>query len=129
MPVTQLSPLALPGRRYGSFSGRAPTPPVSVPITQLQPGGWGGRRYGSFAGRAGSTFPTQFAGLRTFYGGVVVDLCLVAESDAPGSMGGVLKLDKNGTLYAVYLVDPSDPNASSVRIETTTGVQSVRLKT
>lgn len=77
----------------------------------------------------GSVFPTQYAGLRTFYGGTVKELCLVAESDAPTGMGGVLKVDKNGTIYAVYLVDTSDGNASSVRMQTSTGVKAIRLKT
>lgn len=76
-----------------------------------------------------SGFPTQFAGLRTFYSGAVKELCLVAEADAPAGMGGVIKIDKNGTLYAVYLVETTDPDASPVRVKTSTGVKSVRLKT
>jgi hypothetical protein len=71
----------------------------------------------------------QFLGLRAFYHGVVNDLCLVAEADAPAGMGGVVKLRKNGATYAVYLVDPADPNATPVRIRTTTAVQAVRVKT
>jgi hypothetical protein len=59
----------------------------------------------------------------------VRDLCLVAEADAPGSMGGVIKVDKNGTRYVVYLVETTDPNASPVRIQTSTGVKAIRAKT
>lgn len=78
---------------------------------------------------SGPVFPTQFSGLRTFYGGTMKELCLVAEGDAPSSMGGVLKVDKNGTIYAVYLVETSDTDASSVRIRTSTGTKAIRLKT
>lgn len=78
---------------------------------------------------SGPVFPTQYSGLRVFYGGTVKELCLVAEVDAPSGMGGVLKVDKNGTLYAVYLVDTTDGDASSVRINTSSGIKAVRLKT
>lgn len=127
MVYSQLSPVGVPGRRYGSFAGRGPV--VETRKTQLQPGAWPGRRYGSFAGRTASLFPTQYLGLRCYFQSAVQDLCLVAEADAPSGMGGVIKLDKNGTLYAVYLVDTSDPNASPVRVRTTTGTYAVRFKT
>ena len=74
-------------------------------------------------------FPTQFSGLRTFYNSAVRELCLVAEGDAPSGMGGVLKVDKNGTKYAVYLVETSDGDASNIRIRTSTGTKAIRLKT
>ena len=77
----------------------------------------------------GGGFPTQFSGLRTYYGGAVRELCLVAEADAPTGMGGVIKIDKGGTLYAVYLVETSDPDATPVRVRTTTGTKAVRIKT
>lgn len=76
-----------------------------------------------------SSFPTQFAGLRTFYGGTVKELCLVAVADAPTGMGGRLLVNKNGTTLCVYLVETTDPNASSVRVQTTAGTKSIRLKT
>lgn len=75
------------------------------------------------------SFPTQFAGLRTYYNSAVRELCLVAEADAPSGMGGVLKVDKNGTKYAVYLVETSDGDASNVRVRTSTGTKAIRLKT
>lgn len=74
------------------------------------------------------SFPTQYAGLR-YQGGSVKELCLVAIADAPTGQGGVWKINKGGVDYAVYLVDTSDPNASGVRIQTTTGTKSARLKT
>src|SRR3990170_4101410 len=115
MPFTQLVPNALPGRRYGSFSGKTPSSlhPVGI-ITQLMPGALPGARYSSFAGKP--SFPAQFSGLRTYYSGAVKELCLVAEADAPAGMGGVMKIDKNGTKYAVYLVETTDVVASFVRI-------------
>lgn len=76
-----------------------------------------------------TAFPTQFFGFRTFYNAAVREFSLVAEADAPTGMGGVLKIDKNGTKYAVYLVETTDPNASNVRIQTTTGIKALRLKT
>ncbi len=75
------------------------------------------------------SFPTQFSGLRTYYGGAVRELCLVAIADAPTGMGGVIKIDKGGTLYAVYLVETSDPDATPVRVRTTTGTKAIRRKT
>lgn len=77
----------------------------------------------------GGPFPTQFRGFRIFHDGGVVELCLVATADAPAAMGGQLRLRKNGTTYAVYLVETSDPNASSVRIRTTTGTKAIRIYT
>lgn len=77
----------------------------------------------------GGPFPTQFSGLRTYYGGAVQELCLVAVADAPTGMGGQMFIDKNGTTLALYLVETSDPDASSVRISTSAGTKSIRLKT
>jgi hypothetical protein len=76
-----------------------------------------------------SSFPTQFGGLRTYYSGAVRELCLVAEADAPTGMGGVLKVNKNGTDYAVYLVETSSPEASHIRVYTTSGAKAIRVKT
>jgi hypothetical protein len=70
---------------------------------------------------------TEFDGLKVFYSGVVVDLSLVAEADAPAGMGGVLKINKNGTIYAVYLVETTDPEASNVRIRTSTGTKAIKV--
>ena len=75
------------------------------------------------------TFPTQFFGLRAYYHGAVQDLCLVALADAPAGMGGVPRVRKGGTDYAVYLVETSDSNASPIRIRTSAGVKAIRQKT
>lgn len=73
-----------------------------------------------------SGFPVQYSGLRYFLG-TVRELCLVALGDAPA--GPQWRIRKNGTDYAVYLVDTTDPNASQVRIETGAGIKSARFKT
>ena|SRR3990167_5707145 len=77
----------------------------------------------------GGVFPSQFFGLKAYYQATVHDLCLVAEADAPGSMGGVLTVNKNGTLYAVYLVETTDPNASPCYLRTSSGTKAIREKT
>jgi hypothetical protein len=74
----------------------------------------------------GSAFPAQIAGLRYFLG-TVKELCLVALADAP--TGDQVRIRKGGTTYALYLVDPADPNASEIRIRTSGGTKAVRLKT
>lgn len=74
-------------------------------------------------------FPTQYDGLKVYSQNGTESLCLVAEADAPSGMGGVLKFRKNSTTYAIYLVATSDPNASPVRVRTTTGIKAIRLKT
>lgn len=76
----------------------------------------------------GGGFPTQYSGLR-YFNGTVRELSLVALADAPTGMGGQWRVRKGGTDYAVYLVETSDPNASGVRIRTSTGVKAARLKT
>ena len=73
--------------------------------------------------------PTFYSGLRVYYKGAVYELALVALADQATGMGGVPRIQKNGTTYAIYLVETTDPNASNVRIKTTTGVKSIRLKT
>jgi hypothetical protein len=76
-----------------------------------------------------SAFPTQYAGLRAYYGGSVRELCLVAAADANTGMGAAPMVRKGGTTYAVYLVEITDPNATPVRIRTSTGTKAIRVKT
>lgn len=104
-----------------SFAGGASSAPAAGLRSLLDSVGYG-------IGQGGAS-PTQFAGLRVFYAGAVRELSLVAAADAPSGMGGVVTINKNGVLYAVYLVETTDANASSVRIRTTTGIKAVRLKT
>ena len=79
-----------------------------------------------FPGLGAPSFPAQIAGLR-FFAGTIKELCMVALADAPS--GDQVRIRKNGTDYAVYLVDTTDPNASQVRIRTSDGVKAIRLKT
>ena len=74
-------------------------------------------------------FPTQFSGFEVIYAGVVRPLSLVAEANAPAGMGGVLKMRIAGQTYACYLVEIGDDHASNLRVKTTTGIKSIRLKT
>lgn len=89
---------------------------ITLRDTTVAPGGGGG------------PFPTQYAGLR-YFSGSVRELCMVAEADAPSGMGGVWKVRKGATTYVVYLVETTDPDASNVRVRTTTGTKAARLKT
>lgn len=80
------------------------------------------------AGRSAG-FPTQYAGFDVIYQGELNHICLVAEADAPGGMGGVLKVRINGVNYAMYLVEEGDAHASDLRVRTSTGTKAIRLKT
>lgn len=71
-------------------------------------------------------FPTQYPGLRFFHGSTQ-SLCLVATADAPA--GDRLTIRKGGTDYALYLVDTTDPDASTIRIQTAEGIRAIRLLT
>lgn len=85
--------------------------------------------YFTWTNGGGGGFPTQYSGLRTYYHSAVQDLCLVAEADANTGMGGAIVINKNGTNYAVYLVETTDPDASPIRVQTTTGIKAIRVKT
>lgn len=108
------------------------SPPILLPIgaTPSTPAGVRGIPFFLFGtGAVPGGFPTQYAGLRVWDDGAVKELCLVATADAPAGMGGQLRIRKGGTTLAVYLVETTDPNASRVRLRTTTGTKAARLKT
>lgn len=86
---------------------------------------WSSSWGGSWASSWGAMFPVQIPGLRVFNGSVL-DLCMVAVADAPT---GHLRIRKDDTNYAVYLVATDDENASPVRIQTPAGIKAIRLKT
>lgn len=96
------------------YAGASPSTDIILRDPTAVPSGGGG-------------FPTQFPGLRVYYGGAVRSLCMVAVADAP--TGDTPMVHKNGTTYAVYLVDTTDPNASSVRLRTNDGTKAIRLLT
>lgn len=81
------------------------------------------------AAGGGGGGPTEFFGLRSYYHGAVQDLALIAAADGITGMGGIPMVRKNGTTYAVYLVETTDPNASPIRVRTTTGIKAIRQKT
>jgi len=62
-----------------------------------------------------------------YFDGAVQELALVTPSDLPA--GDRFIVNKNGTLYAAWLVDVSDPNASPVRIMTSEGLKAFRKYT
>ena len=74
-------------------------------------------------------FPTQYSGLRVWYGAVAHDLCLVAAADYHAGMGGAPMLKTPADVKAIYLVETTDPNASPIRIQTSAGIKAVRVKT
>lgn len=84
---------------------------------------------GYSVGLAATGFPTQYSGLKVYYNGAIRELCLVAVADAPAGMGAAPRISKGGVTYAVYLVETTDPDATPVRLRTTTGTKSVRRKT
>jgi hypothetical protein len=80
--------------------------------------------------RPGSgSFPTQHDGLLYWDGVVWKSLCLVAEADAAVGMGAAPLVEAAGVFYSPYVVETTDPNASPVFVETTTGWHSIRFKT
>lgn len=114
-PQNVLQSYVVPALAAVSFALTTYTAPTYMNVGwELTPGGGG--------------FPTQYSGLRYFHG-TVKELSLVALADAPTGMGGQWRIRKGGVDYAVYLVETSDPNASGVRIRTSTGTKAARLKT
>ena len=113
-PAQALSVYTTPALNAVNFALVSYTVPTYMDIGwELLPGGGG--------------FPTQYSGLRVYYGGAVRSLCLVAVADAP--TGDTPMVRKGGTTYAVYLVDTTDPDASSVRLRTNDGTKAIRLLT
>jgi len=76
-----------------------------------------------------AAFPTQYGFLSVRKTGSTIILCAVGTADAPAGMGGQLRVYKGGATYSLYLVETTDPNASPLRIQTSTGIKAVRLKT
>lgn len=78
-----------------------------------------------FLGALGGVTPAT-TGLRIKTTSGIIELTLVAVASAVASMGGAPMIRKNGTTYALYLVETTDPNASPVRIKTSTGIKAIR---
>lgn len=77
----------------------------------------------------GSSFPTQYPGLRIWHSGAVVSLCVVATGDAPTGLGGQPRIYMDGVVRALYLVATSDPDASPVRMRVGGVTRAVRRLT
>ena len=70
---------------------------------------------------------TEYAGLRVAYSGSTHQLAMVPVADAPTGLGGIIKITKGTEVYALWIVDTSDGDASHVRVQMPIGVKSVRL--
>lgn len=79
-----------------------------------------------FLGAANSGVTPATTGLRLKTGSGIIELTLVAAGAAVPAMGGAPMIRKNGVTYALYLVETTDPNASALRIKTSTGIKAVR---
>ena len=73
------------------------------------------------------TFPAQYSWLKAYFRAAIQTLSVVDLADAPA--GNALRIVKAGVTYAVYLVDITDLNATPLRVQTTTGVKAIRIKT
>jgi len=61
-------------------------------------------------------------GLRVYNGTEIVKIA----GEPLGTLTSSLRIEKNGNIYGVVLVDPGDPNESGVRIQTSSGVKGLR---
>lgn len=61
-------------------------------------------------------------GLRAYDGAGIVKIAC----EPTGILTSPLRISKNGTTYAITLVDPTDPNASKIRIKTSSGIKALR---
>lgn len=60
-------------------------------------------------------------GLRAYDGTRVVKIAC----EPAGNLSSPFRVNKNGTTYAIVLVDPADPRASRVRIKTNSGIKAL----
>jgi hypothetical protein len=61
-------------------------------------------------------------GLRVYDGTATIRIACEPE----GTLTSPLRIAKNGTIYGIVLVAPSDPHASRMRIQTSSGVRALR---
>ncbi len=61
-------------------------------------------------------------GLRVYDGTETISIACEPE----GTLTSPLRIAKNGVTYGIVLVDPSDTNASGIRIQTSSGVKALR---
>lgn len=78
---------------------------------------------------SGGGFPTQYEFKKHRRTSGTMTDCEVASGDGVTGIGGQPRTYKGGVTYADYLVVTGDANASPVRVRTSSGTYSVRLKT
>ena len=61
-------------------------------------------------------------GLRLYDGTEIVRIACEPE----GTLTSPLRIAKNGLVYGIILVEPSDPAASKLRIQTSSGIKALR---
>ena len=61
-------------------------------------------------------------GLRAYDGTNVIKVAC----EPAGTLTSALRISKNGTTYAVTLVDPADASASKIRVKTNSGIKALR---
>lgn len=61
-------------------------------------------------------------GLRVFDGEEIIRIACEPE----GTLTSPLRIAKNGVIYGVVLVDPSDPHASKIKVKTKSGIKALR---
>ena len=75
------------------------------------------------------SLPSVHRGLFVQLQGEAQELCLVEAGQGSGEMGGIPKLRKGSQTYDLHLVEASDPDASPVRLGTSTGTKAIRRGT
>ncbi len=81
------------------------------------------------AGYGIATTGADFGGIRVLGPVGVIEVGIVEVANAPSGMGGVLMACVSpGVVRAVVLVETGDPEASPVRVRTTTGTKALRLR-
>jgi len=61
-------------------------------------------------------------GLRVYDGTAIISIAC----EPAGTLTSPLRIAKNGIIYGIVLVDPSDPDATGIRVQTSAGVKALR---
>jgi len=65
--------------------------------------------------------PGQDIGLRAYDGTATIRIPV----EPAGVLTSPLRIEKNGTIYGIALVDPADPRASKLRVQTKSGTKAL----
>lgn len=66
--------------------------------------------------------PVVDCGLRVYDGTQTISIAC----EDPASVSSPLRIAKNGNIYGIVLVDTTDPNASKIRIKTSSGIKALK---